>query len=146
MVSAFTTLPNPTFDAVVPACIVAAELLSTALSPTSDLVVPARIDATVAVAESAKDEVSVNPAAFSVVTRPAVEVDPVPPCPIGSAPARLVIAKEPVPLNSILSAVIVPVSMLPPSIVVMAVPPTSENVPLEKVTTPSKFVYSTTVL
>ena len=46
----------------------------------------------------------------------------------------------------ILSAVIVPVSMLPPSIVVMAVPPTSENVPLEKVTTPSKFVYSTTVL
>ena len=75
-----------------------------------------------------------------------MDVDPVPPCPIGRVPARLVIAKEPEPLNLILSAVIVPVSIFPPSIVVILLPPTSENVPPLNVTTPVKLVCFTTLL
>jgi len=108
--------------------------------------VPSRIEETLAVAASPKDDVSVKPAAFSTVTNPAVDVDPVPPCDIGKAPERLVIAKEPVPLNLILSAVIVPVSIFPPSIVVILLPPTSENVPPLNVTTPVKLVCFTTLL
>ena len=73
-------------------------------------------------------------------------VAPVPPWSIGKVPARLVIAKEPEPLSLILSAVIVPVSIFPPSIVVILLPPTSENVPPLKVTTPVKLVCFTTLL
>ena len=69
----------------------------------------------------------------------AVVVAPVPPCPIGKAPVVIsVIDNPPEPLSLILSAVIVPVSIFPPSIVVILVPPTSENVPPLNVTTPVK--------
>ena len=50
---------------------------------------------------------------------------------------KLPIVRPPVPDNFILSAVIVPVAILPPSIEVIAVPP-SLNVPPLKVTTPEK--------